>query len=340
MKELLRSNDMVFLSYVQAVLRDAGVPFVLADSNMSITEGSLGILPSRILVPFDHHAQAERIVRDVKTLPTNDTQRSCAGSSKELLAQETTQDALLDGQLTLRQPKNGPRTAIDALFLAAAIPAQPGVTILEAGAGTGAASLAAAHRVPGVCVTGVEIQPNLHEIAEYNATCNDLPQVRFIHADLTRPLVELEAETGLRRESFDHVAANPPFYRDSDARPSPDDTRARAHILTDEGLEQWVRFLTAMATPKGTLTMIHRPEILPELLHLFSGRFGGLILFPLFPRIGTPAARIILQGRKGSRAPVSILPGMVLHEDGSNDYTRQAEAILRDGDALQLTTPC
>ena len=100
-------------------------------------------------------------------------------------------------------------------------------------------------------------------------------------------------------------------------------------------MEIWVRFLTSMTAPRGTLTLIHRAEALDELLGLLKGRFGALAVFPLFPKQGTPAKRVLIQGIKGSRAPLEMLPGMVLHEaDGS--YTDPANHILRGGAGLHI----
>ncbi len=64
MKELFRSNDVVLLSYVEALLTDAGVDHAVVDGNMSIVEGSLGILPRRMLVSSDQWNQALRILKD------------------------------------------------------------------------------------------------------------------------------------------------------------------------------------------------------------------------------------------------------------------------------------
>ncbi|MCB1441536.1 MAG: DUF2007 domain-containing protein [Methyloceanibacter sp.] len=50
MKELIRSNDPVLLSFVSALLKESGIEFIVLDTNMSVMEGSIGILPQRILV--------------------------------------------------------------------------------------------------------------------------------------------------------------------------------------------------------------------------------------------------------------------------------------------------
>lgn len=64
MHELIRTNDAVLISYVESLMRDAGIDFFIADQNMSIMEGSLGILPRRVMVAKDDLAQARRLLRD------------------------------------------------------------------------------------------------------------------------------------------------------------------------------------------------------------------------------------------------------------------------------------
>lgn len=62
MKELLRSNDPVLISYVSALLEAEGISFMVADTNMSVLEGSIGALPRRVLVESDGAARARRVL--------------------------------------------------------------------------------------------------------------------------------------------------------------------------------------------------------------------------------------------------------------------------------------
>lgn len=66
MKELFRSNDAVLLSYVDALLKEAGIDHVIADGNMAVMEGTLGILPRRMLVAGDQWEEAAAILRDAE----------------------------------------------------------------------------------------------------------------------------------------------------------------------------------------------------------------------------------------------------------------------------------
>lgn len=250
---------------------------------------------------------------------------------------DTTRDAFLDGRLTILQPKSGPRAAIDALFLAAAIPVEAGKaqSVLEAGIATGVASLALCARVAGVQVTGVEVQPELLELARENARLNNMQdRLMLVEADITAHSLAAD-NAGLSRQSFDHVMANPPYFTVETSRKSSNTAKARAYSGEAGDLEKWVGFLTAMAKPRGTVTIVHRADALGELLALLDGRFGGISVFPLFPRKDEPAKRVLVQGIKGSRAPLRLLSGMALHEaDGA--YTLEADAVLRHMAAIEL----
>jgi hypothetical protein len=63
-KEILRTNDAVLVSAVEALLDGAGIPHLVLDQNMSVLEGSLGILPQRVLVDDDHSQAARRLLED------------------------------------------------------------------------------------------------------------------------------------------------------------------------------------------------------------------------------------------------------------------------------------
>jgi tRNA1(Val) A37 N6-methylase TrmN6 len=246
-----------------------------------------------------------------------------------------TLDRFLGGRLSVSQPRHGHRAGSDAVLLAAAVPAKAGERVLDAGAGVGIAGLCLLARVPGLDVTAVDIDPGLCALAEANAARNDFA-ARFtvVEADVTAPAEALIAK-GLAREGYAHVIANPPFHLAGTVRPAPERARALAHVMGDGGLEDWIRSLATFAAPKGRLTLIHRPDSLGLLLKLLDRRFGNLTVFPLFPRAGHAATRVIVQGTKGSRAALKLMPGLVLHEPDGR-YTETAEAVLRGGEALKF----
>lgn len=247
----------------------------------------------------------------------------------------TSTDDFLGGRVSIVQPRGGHRAGSDAVFLAAAVPAKAGERVLDIGAGVGVAGLCLLARLPGIEVTAVEIDAGLCALAAGNAARNGFAaQFEIITADVTSPGKALRA-AGLEAEGYDHLTANPPFHAEGRVRAAPDTARASAHVMGPGGLAAWMRFFAAMAKPGALLTLIHRPDCLGELLDLLDGRFGDIAVFPLFPKKDEPATRIIVQAKKGSRAGIGLLPGLLLHDEDGR-YTAGAEAVLRNGEALRL----
>jgi tRNA1(Val) A37 N6-methylase TrmN6 len=243
---------------------------------------------------------------------------------------EVTADTLLDGRVRLTQPKRGYRVAIDPVLLAAAVPAGPGDRVLDAGAGTGAASLCLAHRVPECRITALEIDRDLQRLMSQNVDDNGLGRrIEALVGDLGRPPLRLQPA------SFDHVMTNPPYLSRASATPPSSPERSRAHVEGGLELGQWLAACARMLTPGGCLTVIHRSDRLGDVLAALAGRVGETILFPLWPLAGRAAKRVLVQGRSGSRGPLRLAPGLILHEaDGR--YGGAANRILRGAAPLPL----
>jgi tRNA1Val (adenine37-N6)-methyltransferase len=238
------------------------------------------------------------------------------------------EDRFLDGRVIARQPIRGFRSGLDAVMLAAAVPAAAGDHVLELGCGAGVGSLCLAARVESCVITGIDTLGDLVDLANDNARANGMEsRVHFVAGDALNPPAAL-------RRSFDHVLVNPPFH-DDEGDISPD--RARALALQDGGrLGDWISTGLKRVKSQGTFTSIIRADRLAEALAELPPR--GVTLFPLWPRSDTSAKRVILQLRKDSRAPPVLLPGLVLHETGGA-YTRAADVILRGGGSLALGSP-
>jgi len=248
---------------------------------------------------------------------------------------DLTDDAFLGGKLQCLQPAKGYRSGLDAVFLAAVIPAKSGETTLEAGSGTGIASLCLSAGVENLSITGLDINQQSIELAKQNAVRNGFEKnATFIEGDLSQSFKELE-DKGITQNLYDHVFANPPFFAEAAAQVSPNASKAKANIMGTEGLDRWLKFLTAVVKPHGSITIIHRAEALHSLTASFEGRAGGLKIYPLFPKAHMPASRVIVQGIKGSRAQSNLLPGQIMHEDDGT-FTPQVQAILRDGQRLKI----
>ena len=311
MRPVLKTNDPVLLSFAQSLLGEAEIESVVFDENASVMDGSLGILPRRLMVADDDFERGKVVVRD--------------GLARQQAPVEITVDKFLGGRLTLRQLARGFRAGLDGVMLAAAVPARAGDEVLELGSGAGTASLCLAARVPSVRVVGAEIESTLVTLSNGNATDNGLgDRVVFVTVDV------LDLPADMKRD-YAHVLCNPP-YHGANGETSPDALKAGA--TQDDGhLAAWLTVGVKRTAPGGTFTCILRADRLGEALAALPPL--GVSVFPLWPHQGEAAKRVILQVKKGSRAPLATLHGLVLHTaDGG--YTKEADAILRGESALQL----
>lgn len=229
-------------------------------------------------------------------------------------------DDFLGGKVRLKQPRAGLRATSDAVLGAAAVPAHHGQSVLDVGCGAGVIGLCVAARVPDLCITGVEIQPELVELARENATLNCV-RMDVIQGNVEERLPELH---GIQ---FHHVVTNPPFYTEDPRRANAQVDVAYKQALP---LKTWIDFCLRHLRPRGTFTMIHRIESVPEILGLLNGRLGGIRLIPIYPKIGSPVKRVIIQGVLGSKKPFFLHTGLIMYND-DDTHTDTAEAILRHG---------
>ena len=243
-----------------------------------------------------------------------------------------TEDWLLGGQVRFQQPATGYRVAIDPILLAAAVPAVAGEQVLELGSGTGAAALCLRYRVAACNIVGVENDPEMFALARQNALLNDAgSEVTFVHGDVAK----LPAQIGA--QSFDHVISNPPYLEPgrADRRADGNVQRDSANIEAFVSLQAWVEIMVGALRPKGRLTLIHRADRLDELLGELRRHAGEIVVFPLWPKTGRPAKRVLVSARTGVATPLRISPGLVLHES-TGAYTEAARAVLENGSVLVI----
>ncbi len=241
-----------------------------------------------------------------------------------------TRDALLGGRVVFDQPAQGYRAAIDPMMLAGGLPASFRGRIADLGCGAGAAALCAATRLPGATVVGIERDPFLASLARQNVAHNSLQdRVEIVSADI-RALPPACADG-----SFDAVIANPPYLEAGRANPLADPRKGAATVEDEVVLELWLETAIRLLRHKGMLVLIHRADRLGDILTGLQGQAGEVIVFPLWPKAGAAAKRVILRARKGIRAPLVMAGGLVLHEEGGA-YTAAAESVLRGGQGLDL----
>jgi tRNA1(Val) A37 N6-methylase TrmN6 len=314
MRELLRTNDFVLVSYLEAVLADAGIAAVVLDGHTAVAQGSILAIARRVMVEDEDFAAAERLLAAIQA----------KGPEQGALA--VTADALLGGRVRFTQPAAGYRAAIDPVLLAATVPEDFAGSLADLGCGAGAAALCVAARVPGARITGIERDAALAALAAENAQANGVTdRVTIVAADIRA--------ADLPAGSFGWAIANPPYLEAARADVSPSPRRQAATVEDEAALADWIAALLRLVRPKGTLALIQRADRLADILAALRGEAGEIVVFPLWPRAGAPARRVLVRARKGIATPLRLAAGLVLHE--GERYSAAAQAVLT-GAGLEL----
>jgi tRNA1(Val) A37 N6-methylase TrmN6 len=242
-----------------------------------------------------------------------------------------TDDAFLGGDLQVLQPKGGYRAAMDAVLLAASISARPGQSVLDMGSGVGVVSMCVTHRLPGVKITGLEIQSELTDLASQNYQRNSLAGIEVIEGDVFDPPSELTPN------SFDVVMTNPPFYDHGKGHSPPDESKTKSHMHSGpEAVKNWLEKSILFVKPLGIISMVFPASELATILAHLSGPLGNIAIFPLWPGNGKAAKRVIISGQKGAAGQVRLLPGLKLHAPPER-YSPEAEEVLRHGHGIDMS---
>jgi tRNA1(Val) A37 N6-methylase TrmN6 len=154
-----------------------------------------------------------------------------------------------------------------------------------------------------------------------------------VAANNLAPRVEIVEGDSLRGEGvFDGVFCNPPFAEEGEGT-APHPARRHARV-TETSLDGWIAALSNRLSGGGRLTLIHRADRLGDILAALDGRLGAATVFPIRPRAEAAARRVLVRAQKGSRAPLTLLRGLDLHDASGAKFTSEAEAIFRGQAAI------
>lgn len=234
-----------------------------------------------------------------------------------------TVDAIYGGRLKIIQGKRGYRFSIDSILLAAFARPKAGERVADLGTGGGVVALTIAKFFPVGEVVGIEIQGALAGRARRSVDLNQLAgRVEIYQGDLT------QIESFPRREKFDLVLANPPFYSARDGRMNPAREKAVARHEIRASLADFLGAADFLLRNSGRLDIIYPAAKLSELVfQLRKKRLEIKRLRPVYSRKGESGVLILAEARKRAGVELEILPPLYLYRR-EGGYTAEAERMI------------
>jgi tRNA1(Val) A37 N6-methylase TrmN6 len=236
---------------------------------------------------------------------------------------DETRDTILDGSITLIQPRHGYRFSVEAILLGRFARATTRDRVLELGAGCGVVSIMMATLYRPREIVAIEIQPALAEMTARSAAINQLKSVHAVCADLRQKKV-----AGVEPASFDLVVANPPYRAAASGRENPDHGRRVARGESTATLTDFVAAARRYARTGGRVAFIFAARRTAELISAMrSKQLEPKRIRFVHPRIATPASVVLIEARVGGGIEVAIEPPLILYER-PGIYTSEARALL------------
>lgn len=232
-----------------------------------------------------------------------------------------TTDTLFEDGLIIRQPKNGYRFSIDPVLLAHHARPNPSDRILDLGTGCGIIPLILGYRTPGVHVRGIEIQPELAELAQHNVSENGMAgHIEIICRDIRKMAAP---------RSFDLVLTNPPYREVSAGRISPDSQRAIARCELSITLEGLLGRAAVQLAPSGRFLIIYPARRAADLLYrMRKADLAPRMIRFIHGKPGVCAKLLIVEGIKGGNPDLTVAAPLILHDSTGNGYSEEVRKLF------------
>jgi tRNA1(Val) A37 N6-methylase TrmN6 len=241
---------------------------------------------------------------------------------------DLTKNNILDGNLSLYQPKFGFRIGIDSILLASSVNNYS--KCIEFGTGAGIILVYLSKKFPDSKILGIEKNSELVNLAKKNLKENKINKscAEVIQNDLYDNLF-----LKTNNNKYDRVIMNPPYFSPNKVLLSNNISKVSARYEHD--INKWFIAAYKKLKPRGYLNFIFRTESLDLILSSLYPQWGEIKIYPLWPKINIKSKLMIVQAKKNVKSGVQILPGLVLHNnDGS--YTKACNNILRYKSFIEL----
>jgi tRNA1Val (adenine37-N6)-methyltransferase len=234
-----------------------------------------------------------------------------------------TEDTFFNGRIKVLQHRQGYRFSIDAVLLAAF--SAPGAKdrIVDLGTGCGIIALILGYRHPAVSITGIEVQPELAELAARNIEANGLKErITILRTDLRSLSIQ---DIG---SPVDLVISNPPYRKGRSGRVNlhPQRAMARHEILAT--LQDVAVAGARLLGIGGRFAIIYPAERITDLLsHLRSAGIEPKHIQTVHAKDNDPARLVLVSGIKAGRPGAAVHEPLVIYQpDGT--YTDRVQAMF------------
>lgn len=230
--------------------------------------------------------------------------------------EDVTIDDLFISGLKIIQPRSGYRFGIDAVLLSGFARLSDNCRVADLGSGSGAVPLLLVARQGNIEVSGLEIQPDMAELARRSVNLNGLADRVFIfEGDIKAPPPQL------KKGRFDVVVTNPPYLRKNQGRVNPSPGLALARHEMACSLDDVIRTAGSLLRYRGQFCMIHRTDRLAEALDRL--REHGLEpkrLRLVHPALNRDSNLFLVESVKGGHPGVTVEPPLAIY-DAKGEYT-------------------
>ncbi len=230
--------------------------------------------------------------------------------------------------LKIIQKKDGFCFGIDAVLLANFADVRNGASVLDIGSGTGIIPILIAGKTKAKTITGLEIQPDMVEMACRSVEMNGLgDRVKIINGD-----IKCWPEY-FKPSSFDVVVSNPPYMNWGGGIVNPSDAKAVARHEILCTLEDVISAAARLLIPGGQFAMVHRPERLVEIVWLMR-KYN---LEPKYLRFVHPSPRkkpnlILIKGNRGGRPYLKMMDPLYVYDENGK-YSDEINRIYSRGES-------
>lgn len=232
-------------------------------------------------------------------------------------------DTFFKGRIKVRQNPDGYRFSIDTVLLTSHIQPRPGEKVLDLGTGCGIIPITLACRNPGITIVGVEIQKELAALAEENVRGNHMEdRINILCMDmksLTHDVIS---------GPVDLIVSNPPYRKANSGRINPNNQRAVARHEIKITLNDIVEIARSMLRTAGRFITIYPAERMTDILTFMrNANLEPKLLCMIHSYKDTEAKLFIVEGVKGGRPGIKIVPPLVIYRD-KNVYSDEVEEMF------------